>query len=447
MSNFDERTNECAVVGGDLSLDQRRARFTAEISRYVGQIRVEDALDLEEFKQLSTTQKFLAMRNSVLAGDVRWSRENPTADIALAVRNLINFISDMHDGCCWISTQRIGELYGRDERTIRRYLQRLLAASLIKRVERPGRSQGYFPLIDRALVDLSASPTWFVDAFSPAPRRAGRPSKRGIHNTVNSENPGHLTPGLVRKPGTPDAGVSPKTPDTSCKNPGHRCPPESSFGVKEEEEEERRRDPASNLSVGEGARQNGGALSTTDCDLIISETLDDFCHEWVRVEGQEKSPKYAERNLRRQISACGEGRPEIVVLAIKRALIATANKEIRKGAFGAYFSQALRTKVKDVKRDTVDLLGTAQMARAKVQVEQEVGRRRVTALDNTIAASTARRDASTMNAGTTRFHGSQLIDGRFDPSAKLMTIGFVPVKGRDANLVLEACPSATTDDA
>jgi hypothetical protein len=222
MKLDDVKQRERAATSDGATIEIRRAQFMREITRYVGTLKSEDALRLEEFRQLSTTQKIIAQRNSVLAGDIRWARANPYADIALAVRNLVNFVADMADGCCWLSAKRIGELYGRDERTIRRYLDRLCSANLMRKVERPGKPQGYFPVIDRGLVDLAASPTWFVDAFSAPPLRAGRPS---------AENPGHLCPPFFEEPRTPDAGVTAKTPDTSCKNPGHLCPPESSLRI------------------------------------------------------------------------------------------------------------------------------------------------------------------------------------------------------------------------
>ena len=213
MTGMQQRSDRGANLGLHLSADERRRQLDAELTRYVGVLNAEEeALEHEECKQLSNTQKFLALRNSTLAGDIRWARANPTADIALAVRDLIFFVADMHDGYCWISARRIGDLFGRSERTIREYHRRLCNNGLIRKINRPGRAQGYYPLIYRSLVDLSAQPTWFVDAFSPRKTQYGRPA-----GAAREEE----------KPRNLDAGVYGKTPEASCVNPGSLLPTES----------------------------------------------------------------------------------------------------------------------------------------------------------------------------------------------------------------------------
>jgi hypothetical protein len=381
MSGMQQRSDDRTYLGLHLSVDERRRQLDVELTRYVGVLNAEEeALRHEEWKQLSNTQKFLALRNSTLAGDIRWARANPAADIALAVRDLIYFVADMHDGCCWISARRIAELFGRSERTIREYLRRLCSHGLIRKINRPGRAQGYYPLIYRPLVDLSAQPIWFVDAFSPRKTQYGRPA------------------GLARaeeKPRNPDAGVYGKTPEASCINPGSLLPTESTsltYHHHHPKKESAREACDSKDSKREVVEVVEGEVLAPIMALDAAGLVDDFHTQMQRLKGENAltvlgtSKDDAARELHSQICVYEDEPPEIVAKAVKGAIVALRGKKAQPdlGNFSSLFSKVLSSKIQEAKLQVIELETAVAAGKVKLDTEQEASRKRMGALDKAI---------------------------------------------------------------
>jgi len=405
MSGMQQRSDDRTYLGLHLSVDERRRQLEAELTKYVGVLNAEEeALEHEEWKQLSNTQRFLALRNSTLAGDIRWARANPTADVALAVRDLIFFVADMHDGCCWISARRIGELFGRSERTIREYLRRLCGHGLARKINRPGRAQGYYPLIYRSLVDLSAQPTWFVDAFSPRKTQYGRPASANR---------------AQEKPRKPDAGVSSKTPEASfrsykitpeasCINPGSLLPTESTsltYHHHHPKKESAREACDSKDSKREVVEVVEGEVLAPITALDVAGLVDDFHAQMQRLKGEGAltvrgtSKEDAARELHSQICVYEDEPPEIVAKAVKGAIVAIRGKQAQPslGNFSSLFAKVLGSKILDAKKQAIELQAVAASAGVKVETEQKASERRLRALDRSIESGEAARAQKAAN--------------------------------------------------
>ncbi len=112
---------------------QKGDAFLAALREYVqGQLNAV-AYRRDELRQFQALHRRLAAtRATLLAGDIRWARANPGADVTLGVRNLIFFVSiEMEEGCCLLSAGRIGEVYERHHTTIRGYLKALKETGLL----------------------------------------------------------------------------------------------------------------------------------------------------------------------------------------------------------------------------------------------------------------------------------------------------------------------------
>jgi hypothetical protein len=185
------------------SLDQRRQELERAVTRCIGEGRLASALSREELAQLEGLERALAVRNAMLLGDIVRCHRHPTLDGSFLVYHLIGWLSDNNDGRCRLGVQRIAQIVARDERSVRRMIERLEADGLIG-VDRPaGLPHSYWPLVPIPLARLRAPALWFVDALSEKPGLRGRPKKGG-----------HWCPPLSEK--TPDSGAQ-----GLGKNPGH----------------------------------------------------------------------------------------------------------------------------------------------------------------------------------------------------------------------------------
>lgn len=197
----------------------RKEEFCKAITLYMGNRRLDDALTREELGQLEGLQRVLALRNGLVANCVRHCRQNPGADVTLAVLTLITFMADNNDGICRLSVVRIAQVFGRSERTIYRCLKELEDGGLIGVVRngQKGLANWYWPTVPAGLAEVGASIVWFVDALSDKPKARIFPA------TVDPTSLPKAPPDTnVRA--TPDTAVTP-TPDTSVR--GVTVPPDT----------------------------------------------------------------------------------------------------------------------------------------------------------------------------------------------------------------------------
>ena len=416
----------------DLPIAERRRLLEQELIKYVGVLKAEDdALEHEEWKQLDNARKFLALRNSTLAGTIRWVRANPTADAALAVRDLIYFLSDMHEGCCYLSAKRMGQVLNRNERNIRHCLSRLVEGQIIRKVERRGRTQGYYPLVYRSLVDLSAQASWFVDAMSPQPTASEQakadagaslgsneqamprmsapwvPKNQEKTNTKQRASPRTSATGVAKTPIKTTSNVLETPPDVCARSysvtpdvydhdPGCLRPtnlltnlPSSS---KKRESPRCAGDRSFNIpKVVEPVGSEILHLAPTAQEGMV----DQFHAEMIRLKGEGEltvaptSRMDAVGELHSQANVHSDEDPDLVAKAVKLAIVALRGKEAQpgRGNFSSLFAKVLASKVHEVKVEAVRLQTELAAALIKVDTERQIAEKRGKAFDKAAEAN------------------------------------------------------------
>lgn len=168
-----------SVIGHNMTPDQRRADFQAEITRHVIVAKKIEAMSLEEIKVLSDKQRLTAYQNGHLIATIRACRMNPRLDAYFAVLAVVYAMADLSQRCCMLSATQIGQVLDRSERAVRAILSRLVDDGKIIKGEPLGRYGvvPHYPAIDRNTALATGSPDWIISAFVPgifAKDRAGK---------------------------------------------------------------------------------------------------------------------------------------------------------------------------------------------------------------------------------------------------------------------------------
>ena len=151
--------------GQTLSNEEKKARIAEEITLWVGNLRLEQALKAEQIGQLRGIERMQALRNSLIIGAIRHCRLNPRADTRLAILTLITFLADNDGGVCHLAVTKITEIFQRSRETIVTCIQNLEQQGQIGVARKNGMPNSYWPLVPAALADLSANTVWLVEAL------------------------------------------------------------------------------------------------------------------------------------------------------------------------------------------------------------------------------------------------------------------------------------------
>jgi hypothetical protein len=147
-------------------------------------------------------QKALLLRNGLLVGAIRHCRLNPIADTRVSILALITFLADNNDGICWLTITRMCEIFDRSRDTIVRSIASLEKDGQIGVSRKDGMASCYWPLIPAALAELSANPSWFVDALSTKPKFRVFGSPQEAIDTATAEHEHQSA--LLDQSGSPD---------------------------------------------------------------------------------------------------------------------------------------------------------------------------------------------------------------------------------------------------
>jgi hypothetical protein len=221
MSTPSERTTGLTPsIGHNRTAEERKAEFVAAITKYVIEVREVEAMSLRDLALLSDKQRIGALQNAHLISTIRLCRANDRMDSTLAVRDLIYAMADMQQRCCLLSAGQIGKVLNRNERNIRNALDKLVDDKVIGRIEKPGRYNAHYPILDKRLALEPASPDWIIQAFVPGALRGGRvdddfsvedqldsyvgrehPTYPGRKHPTSKTDPGRTYPGCDTNPG------------------------------------------------------------------------------------------------------------------------------------------------------------------------------------------------------------------------------------------------------
>jgi hypothetical protein len=117
-STASDGSSEQMASRNEMTVEERKARIAEEITLWVGNQRLDQALKAEELGQLSMVEKMVALRNGLIVGCIRHCRLNPRADCRLAILTLITFLADNNDGICRLSITAMTEIFKRTREAI-----------------------------------------------------------------------------------------------------------------------------------------------------------------------------------------------------------------------------------------------------------------------------------------------------------------------------------------
>ena len=101
-----------------LTIEQRKALIAEQITLWVGNQRLDQALKAEELGQLKMIDKMVALRSSLIVGCIRHCHLNPRADSRLSILTLITFLADNSEGTCYLSVTAMTEILQRSREAI-----------------------------------------------------------------------------------------------------------------------------------------------------------------------------------------------------------------------------------------------------------------------------------------------------------------------------------------
>ena len=160
-----------------MTVEEKKAYITQQITLWVGNQRLDQALKAEELGQLSMVEKMVALRNGLIVGCIRHCRLNRRADTRLAILTLITFLADNNDGICYLSVTAMMEIFQRSREAIVNGIKDLEAQGQIGVSRKEGMPSCYWPLIPAALAAMCGNPVWFVNAL-----KTSGPKVHAFHN-------------------------------------------------------------------------------------------------------------------------------------------------------------------------------------------------------------------------------------------------------------------------
>ena len=156
--------------------EQRKAEYTEALQIWIGDMKLQRAMEREELAQLEGIERHLALSKGLLPNMIRVCRRHPRADTRLAVLAIVHLCSDNNEGLCRVGVMRMAELLGRKDENVRKALDDLEAGGEIGINRCRGLPNSYWPKIDASIARMSPSMGWFVDALSAKPAPRGRPA-------------------------------------------------------------------------------------------------------------------------------------------------------------------------------------------------------------------------------------------------------------------------------
>lgn len=411
------------------SLSERRARFQAEITRFVARVRCETPLEPSEIVQFEGMSKLLALRDATLVNSIRWCRQNRLADATVPVMLVITAMADLGGGVCMIGAQRLAQILGRRVENIHRALARLEKCDCIRAIRQPGGANAWYPVIDRHIAAIErTSPAWAVDAFSAPPARPGRP---------------RATSAIVTKGKNPaDAGVM-VLPEARENAMTHASKPTDAGVIQ--------------ILLVESADEE-----EDKCTRITHSIRQFIEQDWIE-EFHELNAYWSGLGIRNKQQSAEQLRSELkrhqglgndcLAAAVLGALAACRAARDRKrtdgnqpiGSMAGYFRKALLTEI--ARNQTQQRVAEAEsatlaeVARMRLSAEEAALQAKHKALEATIARNADRRAREAGDARGTA--GSALIrEGRFRDEAIVERIGHLCVTGFHCNKALAMVPGS-----
>src|SRR5262245_10070294 len=102
----------------NMALAERKAWTKDQITLWVGNKRLDDALTAAALGHLSSGQKFVAYRSAIIIGGIRHCRMHKRAEARMPILSLIVYLSDNGDGICRLAITRMMELFDRTRQCI-----------------------------------------------------------------------------------------------------------------------------------------------------------------------------------------------------------------------------------------------------------------------------------------------------------------------------------------
>jgi hypothetical protein len=163
----------------NMSADDRKVWLHKEITKWVGEKKIQECLSALELGNLSMTEKAVAYRSILIVGGIRHCRIHARAEARMPILTLITYLSDNAQGVCSLSITKFQQLLNRSRPCIVENILALEAEGLIGVERIDGMPNRYWPRIPAALAEMSPNPVWVVDAI------LGQP-KQKVHRTVEA---------------------------------------------------------------------------------------------------------------------------------------------------------------------------------------------------------------------------------------------------------------------
>ena len=164
--------------------------YLAAIEHWAETRRVAEALAVEELGELDPGPRLVAFARSGLEAMAHWCRQNPRADVSLALLWAIYLLSDNEGGVCDMSQERLARFFGRSRKHINDCIEELRKQRLIRVESVTGKTSRLSPIVSRLFAENMQS-VWLFDALAPYEHaRAGRkPKDRGEIPVTTSVTP------------------------------------------------------------------------------------------------------------------------------------------------------------------------------------------------------------------------------------------------------------------
>lgn len=168
------------------------------ISSWVGDKRVKEALSRQDLAGLTGLDRLVALRNASLDNLHQFYLKNPQADVAPGVLATVCMLSDNGDGCCTISSVRLGKLLCRSDRAVRSAINRLELDGCVKVERRPGGTARVWPVINPIYAEQRDPISVVLDAHAPTDRHVAPSEPRKAASGV--EEPRKAVSGVINFP-------------------------------------------------------------------------------------------------------------------------------------------------------------------------------------------------------------------------------------------------------
>jgi hypothetical protein len=155
----------------NMSADDRKVWMHEQITKWVGEKKIEECLSALELGNLSMTEKAVAYRSILIIGGIRHCRAHARAEARMPILTLITYLSDNAKGVCVLSITKMQELLNRSRPCIIENILALETEGLIGVARVDGMPNSYWPRIPAALAEMSPNPVWVVEAVLGQPKQ------------------------------------------------------------------------------------------------------------------------------------------------------------------------------------------------------------------------------------------------------------------------------------